>query len=67
MSGSGGGPPNKWAAFTTKGMTGPDDFAQALSNLWAQGFNGEVKSVPSSIPGEDNVFWVAVAGYSKHK
>jgi len=65
MSGSGGGPPNKYAAFSTKDMTSPDQYAQALSSLWAQGFNGEPVAVPS--PQNDGSTWVAVGGYPGQK
>ena len=64
MSGSGGGPPNKWAAFSTADMTRPEEFAQALSALWAQGFTGEVVTVPS--PVNKDATWVAIGSYAGH-
>lgn len=65
MGHNGSGPPDHWAAFTTKGMNGPDDYAQALTNLSALGFTGPEKSVPSPLKGEANITWVAVGGYKE--
>jgi len=66
MSTQPGGPPNKWSAFSTKGMTDPSEYAQALSDLSAQGYTGPVTTVPSPVYGEQavNVTWVAVGGYT---
>jgi hypothetical protein len=62
------GPPNKWSAFSTKDMRSPEEFAQQLSNLAAQGFTGPVVAVPDPtfLAGTSHsISWVAVGGYKK--
>lgn len=63
MGTQGGGPPNKWAAFSTAGMKSPDELAQQLSNLFAQGFTGDPFNVPA--PDNTTATWIAVPGYKK--
>jgi hypothetical protein len=59
---SGGGPPDKWYAFSTEGMTSPGELAAELSEAAGNGYLGEVVTVPSPT-GVGT--WVAVAGYKK--
>jgi hypothetical protein len=56
------GPPDKWAAFSTLGMTSPTDLANALTTLSAEGYLGPVVAVPA--PVGPTASWVAVGGYT---
>lgn len=59
------GPPDKWTAFSTVGMTDPQQLADALSAAAAGGYLGEPIAVPD--PTSTNGTWVAVPGYKKDK
>lgn len=57
------GPPDKWAGFSTLGITTASQFADALTALWVQGYHGPmVVAVPN--PNKDGTYWVAVSGYT---
>jgi len=55
-------PPDQWTAFSTRDMTDPSQFAQALSDAYAQGYTGTPLTVPSPVVG-DIATWVAIPGY----
>lgn len=65
MMHAGGGPPDKWTAFSTSGMTDPQQMADKLSEAYELGYEGPVITVSSPVPGEPSSTWVAVAGYKK--
>jgi hypothetical protein len=59
------GPPDKWFAFSTLGLTSPEQLATKLSNLWLLGYDGPVVAVPAAPETGDAGWWIAVAGYDK--
>jgi hypothetical protein len=62
---SGGGPPDKWTAFSTSDMN-TEELAEKLSEASAEGYQGQAIVVPVAHNDDGSIVcFVAVAGYKK--